>query len=172
MRGTFHWLTVTGICVLQLACATVPDDQRDVPPGQTANQLAIVNTQLGLSYLQNGQLDLAWERLNTALKADPDYATAHNGIALVYDRLNEPVKAEEHFKTAIALNPADSAALTNYGAFLCQHDRVEEGEKYFEKAVVRLHTPELPPSRTLFTRCGTTPQRSTLMQRHQLSNSY
>lgn len=135
MRGTLHWLTIAVICTLQLACATVPDDKANVPPGGTNNQLAMVNTQLGLSYLQNGQLDLAWERLNTALQADPDYATAHNGIALVYDRLNEPEKAEEHFKRAIALNPSDSAALTNYGAFLCQHDRVEEGEQYFKKAV-------------------------------------
>jgi type IV pilus assembly protein PilF len=135
MKGTFYWIAIASVCALQLACATVPDDQPDVPPGGTANQLASVNTQLGLGYLRNGQLDLAWERLNTALQADPDYATAHNGIALVYDRLNEPDKAEEHFKRAIALNPSDSAAQTNYGAFLCQQGRMEEGEKYFMQAV-------------------------------------
>jgi type IV pilus assembly protein PilF len=135
MKGTFYWIAIASVCALQLACATVPDNQPDVPPGGTANQLASVNTQLGLGYLRNGQLDLAWERLNTALQADPDYATAHNGIALVYDRLNEPDKAEEHFKRAIALNPSDSAAQTNYGAFLCQHGRMEEGEKYFMQAV-------------------------------------
>lgn len=135
MKGTLHWLIVASACALQLACATAPEDRSGVPPGGTANQLASVNTQLGLGYLRNGQLDLAWERLNTALQADPDYATAHNGMALVYDRLNEPQKAEEHFKRAIELDPSDSAAQTNYGAFLCQHDRIEEGEKYFMKAV-------------------------------------
>lgn len=135
MKGTFHWLVVVAFCALQVACASVPEDQPNVPPGGTASQLASVNTQLGLGYLRNGQLDLAWERLNTALQADPGYATAHNGIALVYDRLNEPEKAEEHFKRAIELNPTDSAAQTNYGAFLCQHGRMAEGEKYFMMAV-------------------------------------
>lgn len=135
MKRTFHWITIAAICALQLACATVPDNQQELPPGGTANQLASVNTQLGLGYLRNGQLDLALERLNTAVTADPNYATAHNGIALVYDRLNRPDKAEEHFKRAIALNPLDSAAQTNYGAFLCQRGRMDEGEKYFMMAV-------------------------------------
>ncbi len=135
MKGSFHWIVIVSACALQIACATVPEDQPKVAPGGTANQLASVNTQLGLGYLQNGQLDLAWERLNTAIQADPNYATAHNGIALVYDQLNESDKAEEHFKRAIELNPSDSAAQTNYGAFLCQRGRMEEGEKYFMQAV-------------------------------------
>jgi type IV pilus assembly protein PilF len=129
------WLGISLLCALQLACATSPSDEPQLAPGETDNQLAIVNAQLGLGYLRSGQLDLAWQRLNTALKADPDYATAHNGMALVYDRLNEPVKAEKHFKRAIELNPEDSAAQTNYGVFLCEHGRIEEGEKYFMKAV-------------------------------------
>jgi type IV pilus assembly protein PilF len=135
MKGTFYWLGISLLCVLQLACATSSSNEPKAAPGSTTNQLAIVNTQLGLGYLRNGQLDLAWERLNTAVQADPNYATAHNGLALVYDRLNEPKKAEEHFERAIELNPADSAAQTNYGAFLCQQGRIEEGEKYFLKAV-------------------------------------
>jgi type IV pilus assembly protein PilF len=106
-----------------------------VAPGGTANQLASVNTQLGLGYLSNGQLSQAWERLNAALEADPNYATAHNGVALVYHRLNEPEKAERHFKRAIELNPSDSAAQTNYGVFLCGRGRIDEGEKHFLKAV-------------------------------------
>ncbi len=135
MKSTFLWLSISLLCALQLACATGSSSKPQVAPGGTANQLANVNAQLGLGYLANGQLDLAWERLNAAVEADPDFATAHNGIALVYDRLNEPGKAEEHFKRAIELNPSDSAAQTNYGAFLCEHGRIDEGEKYFLKAV-------------------------------------
>ncbi len=129
------WLGISLLCALPLACATGSSKEPQVAPGGTTNQLASVNTQLGLGYLGNGQLDLAWERLNAAVVADPDYATAHNGIALVYNRLNEPGKAEEHFKRAIELNPSDSAAQTNYGSFLCEHGRIDEGEKHFLKAV-------------------------------------
>ncbi len=135
MKSTFLWLSISLFCALQLGCATGSSTGPQVGPGGTADQLANINAQLGLGYLGNGQLDLAWERLNAALEADPDYATAHNGMALVYNRLDEPEKAEEHFKRAIALNPSDSAAQTNYGSFLCEHGRIDEGEKYFMKAV-------------------------------------
>lgn len=135
MKGTFHWLSISLLCVLQLACATDSSKDAQAPPGGTVNQLASVNTQLGLGYLRNGQLQLAWDRLNAAVNADPGYATAQNGLALVYDRMNQPKKAEEHFLRAIELNPSDSAAQTNYGAFLCAHGRIDEGEKYFMKAV-------------------------------------
>ena len=135
MKGIFRWLGITLLCALPLACATDTSNDPPAAPGSTANKLASVNTQLGLGYLSNGQLNLAWERLNSALQLDPDYATAHNGMALVYNRLNKPDKAEEHFKRAVALNPSDSAAQTNYGAFLCEHGRIDEGETYFMKAV-------------------------------------
>ena len=135
MKGILRCFAITFLCASSLACVTDTSNDPPVPPGGTANQLANVNAQLGLGYLRNGQLDLAWERLNAALQADPNYATAHNGMALVYGRLNEPQKAEEHFKRAIALNPSDSAAQTNYGAFLCQHGRIDEGETHFMKAV-------------------------------------
>jgi len=135
MKSTIQWLSISTLCLSQLACVSNSPNEPVTPPGGTTNQLAIVNTQLGLGYLRNGQLDLAFERLNTATEADPGYAMAHNGLALVYDRLNRPEKAEEQFKIAIDLNPSDSAAMTNYGAFLCQHNRIDEGEEYFKKAV-------------------------------------
>ena len=134
MKSTFLWLSISLLCALQLACAADSSKDPQIAPSGTADQLARVNAQLGLGYLGNGQLDLAWERLNAALIADPDYATAHNGIALVYDRLHDSEKAEEHFRRALELNPSDSAAQTNYGAFLCEHGRIDEGEKYFLKA--------------------------------------
>ncbi len=134
-KDTLLWLGISLLCALQLACAAYPPQDAEVPPGGTANELARVNTQLGLGYLRAGQLNLAWDRLNTALQADPNYAIAHNGMALVYDRLNESTKAEKHFKRAIELDPSDSAAQTNYGGFLCKHGRIDEGEKFFLMAV-------------------------------------
>jgi len=128
------WIGTAMLCALQLSCASQPAQESGASPA-TARQIASVNTQLGLGYLRNGQTELAWERLNTAIDADPDYATAHNGIALVYDKRGDTAKAEKHFLRALAINPADSAAQMNYGVFLCQHGRIDEGEEYFLKAV-------------------------------------
>lgn len=124
-----HTLTIIGagaLCLLQTACTTTSGP----PPGQippAPNRGADINTQLGIGYLRTGKLDLALDRLNKALQADPDFATAHNAIGLVYDRLNDPEKAEAHFARAVELNPSDPAARTNYGGFLCRHGRSEEG---------------------------------------------
>ena len=134
MKGILRCFGITLLCASSLACVTDTSNDPPLAAGDTADQLARVNTQLGLGYLSNGQLDLAWERLDAALQADPNYATAHNGIALVYSRLSEPDKAEEHFKRALESNPSDSAAQTNYGAFLCEQGRIDEGETYFMMA--------------------------------------
>ena len=132
--GIPAWIATAMLCALQLSCASQPPQEAGAGPA-TAKQIASVNTQLGLGYLQNGQTDLAWERLSTAIQADPTFAMAHNGIALVYDKRGEPEKAETHFKRALALDPTDSATQINYGVFLCEHGRLDEGETYFMQAV-------------------------------------
>ena len=114
--------------IVQAACTTMPAD-RDAADAATPVRVAELNTQLGIGYLREGKLNLALQRLDKAVQADPDYATAHNALGLVYDRLGQPSKADEHFARSVELNPADAAARTNYGAFLCRHGRAEEGEK-------------------------------------------
>lgn len=135
MKGTVLWLCIFALCVLESACTTQSKRDSRSSAGGTSSEIAKVNTQLGLAYLREGQLELALDRLNSALEADPYYSTAHNGLGIVYDRLNMPDKAEDQFKEAIRLNPSDSAAQTNYGSFLCRHGRIDEGETHFQKAV-------------------------------------
>lgn len=117
------------------ACETVPTTEATTG-GQpkTTSRVAELQTQLGIGYLRQGKLELAWTRLQRALDADPNYSTAHNAMGLVQERLNDPEKAEEHYRRATTLNPADSAAQNNYGNFLCRHKRYEEGERRFLQA--------------------------------------
>ncbi|MFZ9039799.1 MAG: type IV pilus biogenesis/stability protein PilW, partial [Gammaproteobacteria bacterium] len=44
-------------------------------------------------------------------------------------------KAEYHYKRATTLDPRDSQANNNYGAFLCRNNRERESEKYFLRAL-------------------------------------
>ena len=44
-------------------------------------------------------------------------------------------KAEYHYKKATTLDPENSQAANNYGAFLCRHGRELESEKYFMQAL-------------------------------------
>jgi type IV pilus assembly protein PilF len=96
---------------------------------------ADLNMRLGLKYLQRGDYAIALEKLEKALKQNPNLPSAHNTIAILYQRLEENDKAESHFKEAIARQPDYSAAYNNYGVFLCQQERYREAEQNFLKAV-------------------------------------
>jgi type IV pilus assembly protein PilF len=96
---------------------------------------AAIQTELGVGYIRENKNDVALRRLRQALEMAPDYAPAHNAIALLYGRLGQLNAAEKHYKLAIDYDPAFSAARTNYGSFLCQRNRIEEAEKSFIAAV-------------------------------------
>ena len=103
---------------------------------QTQNQKAsAVNVQLGIGYLQQNKLELASEKLEKAIRQDPDSASAHNAYAILQDRLQQFDKAEYHYRRATQLDPKDSQAANNYGAFLCRNGRELESEEYFLRAI-------------------------------------
>ncbi|MGD2172751.1 MAG: type IV pilus biogenesis/stability protein PilW [Gammaproteobacteria bacterium] len=107
-----------------------------VNPQQTQNEKAsAVNVQLGIGYLQQNKLDLASEKLEKALRQNPDSASAHNAYAILQDRLKQYDKAEYHYRRATELDPKDSQAANNYGAFLCRNGREREAEEYFLQAI-------------------------------------
>jgi type IV pilus assembly protein PilF len=124
---------------LVAGCASAPTQQDDTGGAtlepQAANVLAEVQTKLGIGYLREGKLDLAYNRLSKAIEADPDYSTAHNAMGTLQERLGDLARAEEQFQTAVRLNPSDSSAQSNYGSLLCRTGRYEEGEQRFLQAL-------------------------------------
>lgn len=105
------------------------------PVSQEVDRVVELNTQLGVGYLREGRLDLAYMRLSRALEMAPDYAAALNAMALLYDRRGETDKAEQHYQAALRSNPADPAALNNYGGFLCRRGHVDAALERFEAAL-------------------------------------
>jgi type IV pilus assembly protein PilF len=95
---------------------------------------AVYNTQLGINYLHQGELAVAKEKLDRAVKQDPNYAPAHAARASLYDRLGQPAEADEEFRIALRLAPTDPDMINNYAVYLCQHSRTDEGVKEFQIA--------------------------------------
>ncbi len=132
-----HWLVRAGALAAALmvaGCASTPVQEVGTP-ARAENKLAELHTELGVGYLREGKLELAWQRLHKALLADPDYSAAHNAMGLLYARMGETEKAEEHLRRAVELDPVNSSAQNNYGGFLCRQGRFEEGEQRFLRAV-------------------------------------
>jgi type IV pilus assembly protein PilF len=122
-------IPVLAAILLLQACVT------DNPALEKSDKASKINVQLGIGYLQQNNLDLANEKLSKALRQNPDSAAAHNAYAILQDRLLQLDKAEYHYKKATELDPKDSQAANNYGAFLCRNGRERESEEYFLSAL-------------------------------------
>ncbi|MBS0587910.1 MAG: type IV pilus biogenesis/stability protein PilW [Proteobacteria bacterium] len=101
-----------------------------------ALQSAKIHTELAAEYYYRGQLDVAIEEVNEALKAQSNYALAYNVLGLINMALNENSKALENFERAVRLAPRNSEIRNNYGWFLCQRfsQRMDQAIEHFMTA--------------------------------------
>lgn len=89
------------------------------------------NVQLGIAYLQKGDVERAKNKLQLAMKQDPFSWVAIDGMAYYWDVTGERRRAEALYKKAIDLADNKSHAQNNYGAFLCKQKAYREAIKYF-----------------------------------------
>jgi type IV pilus assembly protein PilF len=138
------WRTLVAAVALTLVAGcstkqTVQESPQVVPlpaPQPASPQVrAQLHTDLGAGYYERGQMDVALEELNAAVKIDPTYAQAYNIFGLVYAVLGDDRKAEQSFAQALQLAPSDSDIHHNWGWYLCQHGREHDALAEFEIAV-------------------------------------
>lgn len=96
---------------------------------------AEVNTRLGIGYFERDQLQVAMEKLQTALEKDPEHVPAHVTLAVIYERLGDERRAERHYERAVRYAPHDGATLNHYAVFLCQNGEYKTAAEHFERAV-------------------------------------
>lgn len=127
--------------MMAAGCATTVDQSEIKPMNDTsgnesdARARARIHAELAAGYFEIGNFGVALEEVNIAMQADPSYATAFNVAALVFTALKDDRRAEENFIRALRLSPGDPDSNHNYGGFLCQRKREDEGIKYLMTAV-------------------------------------
>ena len=104
------------------------------PHRDPASECAQANLQLGLGYLQEGNLALAKTKLERANDEDPHNADIHSALGLLDERLGKDKDADKEYRTAMSLAPQDPSMLNNYAVYLCSHGRTAEGVHNFEAA--------------------------------------
>jgi type IV pilus assembly protein PilF len=120
-------IVVVALSVMLLGgCASQPSYE-----GIDTTKAAETNATLGLRYMQQGNYEVALEKLNKALKFDSSYGPAHHYLAELYRRLEKYDEADKHYRDALDYSREDSSLHNNYGAFLCDRGRYDEGEKQF-----------------------------------------
>jgi type IV pilus assembly protein PilF len=124
-------LATAAVTVLLGACV-----HSSSTPGRESKpqSAAVYNTQLGIAYLNQGELALAKDKLDRALSQDPNSPDVHSARAMLFARLGNPKEADAEYRASLRLAPDDPNVINNYAVYLCQQGRTDEGVKRFEEA--------------------------------------
>jgi type IV pilus assembly protein PilF len=136
----------SGVLALLLAACAANQQHKE-----KAHEAAVYNVQLGLAYMNRGDLELAKDKLDRAMSQDPDSADVRSARATLFARLGEKDKADTEFRAALRLAPQDPRMVNNYAVYLCQNGRSEEGVKRFLEAA---RNPMYPTPEAAYTNAG------------------
>jgi type IV pilus assembly protein PilF len=146
LRAPLSLLATSMFTALLLsACASSLNAQRSAEKKAAQNRdAAAYNVQLGIAYMNQGDLARAKEKLDRAVGQDPDNADVRSARAMLFQRMGESAKADAEFRTALRLAPQDPKVVNNYAVYLCQNGRTDEGVKRFLEAAhnARYRTPQ------------------------------
>ena len=103
--------------------------------GQESRQVSETSTQLGIGYMQRGDLNQAKEELEKAIDRDRRNPDAHGAMAVLQERLGQYDEADAAFQRSLSLDDEQPAVRNNYGRFLCSRGRYEEADEQFRMAI-------------------------------------
>lgn len=147
--------SVAAACALLAACTSKPAindfaPQRPQPTAQPA-EAAKYNIQLGIAYMERGELAVAKEKLERAEKENPNDPNAHSALAMLDERLGNPAEADRQFQIALRLAPHSPEISNNYAVYLCRTKRVDEGVRRLLEAA---RNPLYPTPEAAYTNAG------------------
>lgn len=136
-------LVTAVLTALLTACAAGGGSRGETDPRRTGsavertskNRVADLNTRLGVGYLEQGNVQVALEKLELAISQDPNHAPAHLALGILYQKIGRTEPALKHLKRAVELIPEDGGARNNYGVLLCRVGRYAEADREFRAAL-------------------------------------
>jgi type IV pilus assembly protein PilF len=113
------------------------------------HKAALVNVELGLGYLAQGQMARAKSKLVHAVRLAPTLSEVHSAMAYFLEQVND--NAEQSHKRAIQLASHKGAVYNNYGTFLCRQGRFKEADHAFS---LSLKDKEYPYTAEIYENAG------------------
>lgn len=89
------------------------------------------NVQLGMAYLQQGDVQRAKSKLLLAHAQAPTWAPANDALAYYFETTGDMQKAQHYYVKAVDINPKAGAPQNNYGTFLCRTGHYQQAEQHF-----------------------------------------
>lgn len=109
-------------------------DNRSEPEPELS-KAALTYVELGLGYMNQGQMARAKSKLTHALKIGPELTETHSAMAHFLEKTGNIKDAEKEHRKALRLAKLCGAVQNNYGAFLCRQGRFKEADDAFQRAL-------------------------------------
>ncbi len=95
----------------------------------------VAENNLGIIFLQNGQLDDAISRLQAAIDLRPENGPAHNNLAKALLQKGRVAEAMVHYRKFLEIEPENVEARNNLGTALIQQGRIREAIEQWQDAL-------------------------------------
>lgn len=138
-------LKIVAVMVLPLlisACFNKNSQTDKNPPLPVAKQTpadfyraALLNVEMGKTYLEQGQINRAKQKFVHALELKPKLPEGHSAIGYFYETVGDLEEAEKHHNQAISYGDGKARYYNNYGTFLCRRGRYKEADRAFNNAL-------------------------------------
>ncbi len=95
--------------------------------------------ELGMGYLNKGQMAPAKFNFEKAIELSPNSADAYLAMAYYYQMVGDKNSAETTYKKLLSGHGNNPDVLNNYGAFLCRNGNYADADEMFMRAVAQPH---------------------------------
>lgn len=119
-------IVVVTILLVLLGCASVPIEQR---------RDADLHLSLGLSYLSEGNYQMAYIQFQSAYKLDPRNKDILHCLGIVYLHFENLEKSKKYLLDAISIDDNFSEAHNNLGIVYMKMERWNDAIEHFKKAL-------------------------------------
>ncbi len=126
--------TARGLVLVSLllgACGLLPETRDTMSNAEKAK----LNLQMGARYLDMGMLEVAKEKLETAVRLDSSNPETHNALAVFYERIKQTEAASDSYQTALSKDSDNFSIKNNYGRFLCEQGKFDKGVALLQESM-------------------------------------
>lgn len=125
-------LCMLAVASTLLGCSTLTELTRE---RMSSRELATLNMQMGIRYMEMGKLDIAKEKLDLAADLDSGNTEIQNALAIFYERIKNYDQAIVHYKAALSQDSNNYSTKSNYGRLLCEQGNYQEAMPLLQAAL-------------------------------------
>lgn len=96
---------------------------------------ATPHSQLGVAYIEIGDMAKALAQFQIALRINPEYPDAYTNMGLLYYKMNQVDKALEYFHKALQLKPASPETHNNIGLAYASLGKLDQAVASFQESL-------------------------------------